>query len=379
MNVVIIAPALPFKGGAARFTWELSEFLVNQSDKVSIISMYTNKEIFPESENLQIIDIATESSMTQSVRFWFTIKNTRRKIKQLVEKINPDVVLFMNFPATLWAQKFEKIPIICYPQDIELLYNNTYIKNLSKIKYVLWLIMRQIIRIEDKKCWKFFDQVISHSEYTSKNIFEKYNIKTKTILLGTNTEKFKPTKQKKKFAILTIAAQKSQRNIFGLKSMSEFLKKTPDSELWIVGSSGQHEDELKKICTDLKIDKKVKFFGKVSDEKLIDLYSEALVVIHLVKQPPFGLIVTEAMACGTPVIACHPGGTDETIKDNETGFLINENDGKKLVEYLELFFKNPDLSYQMGKKARERIQKYFELNDKNQELRELMEKWINLK
>ena len=379
MKVAIIAPALPTKGGAARFTWEFSEYLASQNDDVTIISLYSNKDLFNEKKNLKIIDLADKNSMTQSIKFWMNLSKTRKKIKELVNNLNPDVILFMNFPATLWAQKFGKIPVLCYPQDISLLYTNTYIKNLSKGKYFLWLILRQIIRVIDKNRWKHFDEIICHSNFSARNISETYNVKTKVILLGTRTNIFQSTKKQKKNVVLSIAAQKTQRVEFLISSIEKLLKDRNNFELWIVGSSGEHDKELKRLVKNLKLSDKIKFFGIVSDEILVDLYSQSLAVIHLVIHPPFGLIVTESMACETPVIACHPGGTDETIIHNETGFLINENDQSSLIEYIKKFLDDPELSIKMGEKGRERIQKFFELESKNQELRLLMEKWSSEK
>jgi glycosyltransferase involved in cell wall biosynthesis len=351
--------------------------LASQNDDVTIISLYSDRDLFKEKNNLKIIDLADKNSMTQSIKFWVNLSKTRRKIKQLINNLNPDVILFMNFPATLWAQKFGKIPVLCYPQDINLLYTNTYIKNLSNGKYFLWIILRQIIRKIDKNRWKNFDEIICHSNFSAENISKTYNVETKIIFLGTRTNIFRPTSKQKKNVILSIAAQKTQRNEFLIYSIEKLLKEENNFELWIVGSSGEHDEELKKIVKDLKLLDKIKFFGKVSDEELIDLYSQSLAVIHLVKQPPFGLIVTESMACETPVIACHPGGTDETIIHNETGFLINENDQNAIIKYIKKFLEDPELSMKMGKKGRERIQKFFELNSKNAELRLLMKKWIS--
>lgn len=376
MKVVIIAPGLPNKGGAARFTWEFSEYLASNNDNVTIISLYSDRNLFRQKDNLKIIDIADKNSMTQSLKFWLNLSKTRDKIKKLVEDLNPDVILFMNFPATLWAQKFGDKPVLCYPQDINLLYTNTYIKNLSKGKYFVWLILRQIIRIIDKNRWKNFDEIICHSNFSARNISKTYNVETKVILLGTKTDVFKSTKNEKKKAILSIAAQKTQRTDFLIKTLEKTLKEEKELELWVVGSSGEHDNELKELANNLKLSDKIKFFGKVSDELLVDLYSQSLVVVHLVKQPPFGLIVTESMACETPVIACHPGGTDETIIHGETGFLIDENDQNAIIKYVKKFLDEPKLSYEMGSKSRKRIQEYFELRSKNKELRHLMQEWV---
>jgi glycosyltransferase involved in cell wall biosynthesis len=199
------------------------------------------------------------------------------------------------------------------------------------------------------------------------------------IHLGTRTNIFKPNKKEKKYAILSIAAQKAQRTDFLIQSIEKLLKTRKDFELWVVGSSGEHDKELKKITMNLKLTEKIKFFGKVSDKELVELYSQSLAVIHLVRQPPFGMIVTEAMSCGTPVIGCKPGGIEEIVEHNETGYLINEDDSEMLVKYVEKILDDPLLSKSMGIKGRKRVQKYFEMNEKNFEFRELMLNWINSK
>ena len=377
MKIVIVAPGLPNRGGASRYTWELSEYFVSKNDCVSIISLYTNRDIYKEKNNLRIIDIEKKYS-TQSMKFWINLSKTKKKISQLINEIRPDVVIYMNFPATLWADKFDKIPVISYPQDINLLYNNTYIKNLSLSKYLLWIILRIFIRKLDKKRWKKFDEVICNSKYSEKQITSRYNIKSSVIHVGTKTDFFKPTISKKN-VILTFAAQKPQRSHFLLKTIASLIKQRNDFEIWVVGSRGSYDNELKKLADTLNISNKIKFFGIVSDEKLIDLYSQALVTIHLVRQPPFGMIVTESMSCGTPVIACHPGGTDETIIHEKTGYLIEENDAKNLLKYIQIFLNNPNQSYEMGKEGRKQVEQYFKAETQNEKFRELILDWIDKK
>ena len=376
MKVAIVLPYLASIGGAGRFTWELSEYLVEQGDEVVLISLYIDRELYQEKSNLKIIDLENKFSLTQSIKFWLKLDKIRKKLKNVVNNENVDLVLFMNFPATLWAQKFGNIPVLCYPQDVNLLYTDTYIKNLSKKKYLIWLVLRQFVRIIDKNRWKNFDEVICNSNFSAKNISKTYDVKTKIIHLGTRTDIFKPSVKGKRKVVLAIAAQKAQRTEFLITSIEKLLKDRNDFELWIVGSSGEHDKELKELTENLKLVDKIRFFGKVSDQKLIELYSQSLVVVHLVRQPPFGLIVTESMSCETPVIACHPGGTDETIVHNETGFLISENSEKELNAYLKKFLDCPELSNEMGKKGRKQIKEKFELKLKNEEFRYLMKDWI---
>ena len=218
--------------------------------------------------------------------------------------------------------------------------------------------------------------MICNTKYSEKNITSKYKVKSRVIYVGTRTDFFKPV-AKKKNIILTIAAQKAQRSDFLLKNISKMIKDRQDFEIWVVGNQGTYGKELQKLVSELGISKYVKFFGRINDEELVKIYSQALVTIHLVRQPPFGMIVTESMSCETPVIACHPGGTDETIIHDKTGFLINEDDEDGLIKYITKFLDEPELSYEMGKMGREQVKRFFDQNTNNEEFRKLMIKYID--
>lgn len=380
MKVVIVAPYLVSRGGAGRFTWELSEYLAGKNDEVVLTSLYIDRTLYQEKENLKIIDFGNKNSLTQTISFWLNQNKIQKNLKIIVNEENPDAVLFMNFPATLWAQKFENKPILCYPQDINLLYTNTYIKNLSLGKYILWLIIRIFVRPLDKKRWRNFDEVVCNSNFSANHISKIYKeIPMRVIHVGTRTDIFKPTNIEKKRVFLSIAAQKTQRTDFLIIAAKKMYQKRKDFEVWVVGSSGSYDKELHDLVENLGISDIVKFYGKVSDDELVKLYSQSLATIHLVRRPPFGMIVTESMACETPVIACKPGGTEETILDNETGFLIDEDNEDELIKCLEKFLDSIELSYKMGKLARLRVSHHFEMSKKNKELRELIQDWIKIK
>jgi glycosyltransferase involved in cell wall biosynthesis len=280
----------------------------------------------------------------------------------------------------MWVEKYDDIPIICYPQDINLLYTNTYINNLSIKTRIPWRIIRLFVRSYDIRKWKLFDEVISHSKFTAQNIQKHYGITAPIMYLGTNTKVFSPnSNNNKKNAILTLGDTKIRRADLLIKAASKLRKKRNDFEIWIVGSKNEIDLELKNLVKTLHIEENIKFFGQISDSKLSKLYSEALVTAHLVKEAPFGLIVIESMSCGTPVISWKPGGPEETIIHGETGFLIPENNESVLIEKIEMFLDSPDLSNKMGKKSRERVEKYFDLAQHHSHMREHLQNWINKK
>src|SRR5947207_5820716 len=66
---------------------------------------------------------------------------------------------------------------------------------------------------------------------------------------------------------------------------------------------------------------------EIEHEEKADLLSRAKAVLFPIDwDEPFGLVMTEAMACGTPVIATPRGSVPEVIEDGVTGFIVPVED-----------------------------------------------------
>ncbi len=71
----------------------------------------------------------------------------------------------------------------------------------------------------------------------------------------------------------------------------------------------------------------VEFVGEVGDDRKCDFVGKALALLFLIDwQEPFGLVMIESLACGTPVIARPCGSVPEIIRDGVTGFLVDTVD-----------------------------------------------------
>ena len=67
--------------------------------------------------------------------------------------------------------------------------------------------------------------------------------------------------------------------------------------------------------------------GEITQEEKVDLLRRAKAVLFPIDWPePFGLVMTEAMACGTPVIATPRGSVPEVIDDGVTGWIVDVED-----------------------------------------------------
>ena len=69
----------------------------------------------------------------------------------------------------------------------------------------------------------------------------------------------------------------------------------------------------------------VEWVGEISDQQKNEFLGNAYALLFPIDWPePFGLVMIEAMACGTPVIAYDRGSVPEVMEDGVTGFIVNE-------------------------------------------------------
>ena len=72
----------------------------------------------------------------------------------------------------------------------------------------------------------------------------------------------------------------------------------------------------------------VEFIGEIGDGQKSEFLGNARALLFPISWPePFGLVMIESMACGTPVIAFNCGSVPEIMEDGLTGFVVDDIDG----------------------------------------------------
>ena len=116
-----------------------------------------------------------------------------------------------------------------------------------------------------------------------------------------------------------------------LRAFVKVLEQVPEARLAVVGD-GDDRPRLEQIAKELGIADRVEFTGFVSEEEKVRWLNRAWVVVNPSSKEGWGLTMTEANACGTPVVAANSPGLRDAVKHGETGLLYPYGDVDALAD-----------------------------------------------
>ncbi len=119
-------------------------------------------------------------------------------------------------------------------------------------------------------------------------------------------------------------------------------------------AGGPQEERLKKMCRGKEYLDRVHFQGPVSYQRYLSLLRNANLAVVPSRWEGFGMVVLEAMAAGTPVVATKVGGIPEIIRHRENGFLVKPESSSIAEGILELW-NSPGLREEIRKNGRESV------------------------
>ncbi len=128
----------------------------------------------------------------------------------------------------------------------------------------------------------------------------------------------------------------------------------PDAELTLRGGT---TTESKELLNRYRGTIPISFVPPQPRSALKQLYSNASVLVLPSIEDAFGLVIGQALACGTPVIATtHTGGPD-VIDDGVNGFIVPPGDAGALENALTRAYENRQMLASMGVEARRRVER----------------------
>lgn len=159
--------------------------------------------------------------------------------------------------------------------------------------------------------------------------------------------------------ILTVArlvATKGHARV--IAALPDLLRLHPCITYLVVGR-GPEEVKLRQQVASLGLDAHVRFMGGVPDAELPAYYDAADVFALASRDCPngqvegFGMVLLEASACGTPVVATRSGGTVEAVLHGQTGLLVDQDPPSQFTEAVASLLSDAALRDRLGQAGRQ--------------------------
>ncbi len=143
-----------------------------------------------------------------------------------------------------------------------------------------------------------------------------------------------------------------------LSAMPELFRSFPHYRLVLVGEGPQYP-MLRRLVNSLGIAEKVTFLGFQPQDQVRTWMQQARLLILPSLEEAQGVVLLEALACGTPVIASQVDGIPEVITP-DVGILVPPANSIALFEAIRSILRSPRRWVDMSHRARERAVKYYD-------------------
>jgi glycosyltransferase involved in cell wall biosynthesis len=347
MNIAVFHN-LP-SGGAKRALYGMLDYLIKSGHTVDAhVPSTANENFLPLTdlvENVNVYKVKTSigGSLYSSIKYvppfikQISLRDLENTEKEIAENINSgdyDVVLCEQDQYTLspFFLRYIKKPTAYYCQQPTR--DEAILKKLSEItKDQPNIFKKFVFNYADKRDLKIDIQnagyatyILANSYFSRESILRGYGLNSYVSYLGIDTNLFKPIEILKEDFVLSVGTCTPTKGYdFIIKSLSLI---EPDKRPRFVIAANHSVPEWKNYIEELaaKLEVELEILDMVDDEKLLNLYNSAKVVLYAPYLEPFGLVPIESMGCGTPVIGVKEGGVRETVVHNKTGILVERDE-----------------------------------------------------
>ena len=134
----------------------------------------------------------------------------------------------------------------------------------------------------------------------------------------------------------------------------------PSARLELAGG-GDAVDHYRSLAGRLGVGDRVTFSGPMSAPELAEAYRRAALVVlpSETDAEAFGMVLIEAMACGTPVVASRIGGMPAVIADTGGGLLAEPRDSRSLAGTMGRLLADPELRRRLGHAGLARVRERY--------------------
>lgn len=216
-----------------------------------------------------------------------------------------------------------------------------YIKKVKNKQKISWLHLNYEELKRKKKIERkiyYYDKTIVTADDMEKEIkAETKNLRIYKIynlidfsMIDKKLEESKEKLPEEEYFLTVCRLDEEQKDVTTL--INAFSRYKGKEKLLIIGD-GKDREKLEKLCKDKKIENKVTFLGTLTNPYVFVKKAKCFILSS--KGEGFGLVVAEALYCGTKVISSNcPVGPREILLDGKIGELFKVGDEKELLDKL---------------------------------------------
>lgn len=333
----------PKSGGAEVLSHHIAKRWVEKGHEVTLFSSFfkgaTREEIV---DGVRIIRAGNAVTV-----YWQAYRHYNKFFKGKV-----DVVIDEINTIPFFTPLYVKDPLVCHIN--QLAKEVWFCESHWPIAVLGYLVEPALLRLYKKEL------VMTISESTKEDLLKLGFDGGKTFVIPMGVD-FAPIeyvmhKEKNPTLIYVGRLKKSKRVHHIIEAFKIIKKEIPSCKLWIVGNGDEHYK--KRLYRAAQQTEGIEFFHNISNEGKLEKMRRAHAVIVTSVREGWGLIVTEANACGTPAIGYNVPGLKDSIKDGMSGILCKRNNSRELAETIAGFLSDEKLTRRFAERALEDSRQY---------------------
>ena len=293
--------------------------------------------------------------ISKNLRYFFLNEILHEEVK-IINKSNCDLVIFPSQNITSYQVNKKTISTI---HDLMHIYESRFSEYTKKIIEQRDLHYQRIC--------KFCDGIFVDSLMGKQHVINSYKVKKDKLLtlpfVAPNYLKkknriniFKKFNLKKKYLFYPAQFWEHKNHIFLIKGFKEALKNNKDITLVLCGAKKNYYQKVYDFVIQNRLEKKIFFLGRVSDNIMSSLYTNAIATIYPSLCGPTNIPPLESVSLNTPLVCSNAYSMKKQM--GNAAIYFNPNDYKNISKKINLILNNKKLRKKLISNGRKKIVKY---------------------
>jgi len=350
---VIQTPArfYPYIGGVEKYVYDLSYQLVKSGHQVTVICAKEPRKTIKNVDGIKV----------EKLGYFGKIANTNLTFGLLIKLLTEDFDIIHTHIPTPWSADISTLISFIRRKPLLVTYHNDLLKN-GSYSLISCIYSKTLLKLVFKRADKI---IVTNKEYIKKSKYlHMYKNKIVVIPNGVNMDDYLLSSTKKEenkifFLSLLDDHHRYKGLDYLIRALPIILKAFPNTQL-LIGGEGILKEEYKNLAKILGLEKRIKFLGRLSENKKKELLSSSSVFVlpSTTREEGFGIVLLEAMASYTPVVATRIVGMAKDIEEYKAGIVITPKSTTEIAKAISSILAQKNKT-NYGKNGRELVSEKY--------------------